>query len=118
MKIYKITTSDKLSEYELERFKEKTKAEWAVYDYEIGHYDGSGFMIWRKNKKYYYHDMGHCSCYGPTEEVAGISYNSFKEIEKIGRNYTKAKGVIELIKMKKLISRKCVKKLNKNNTLP
>jgi hypothetical protein len=39
------------------------------YWYSSAPYEGSGQMIMRKGGMYDLHDMGHCSCYGPTERV-------------------------------------------------
>jgi len=35
--------------------------------YEYGNYDGSGTAIAKAGRKYYYANLSHCSCYGPTE---------------------------------------------------
>lgn len=35
-----------------------------VYAYENHGYEGSGFAVWKKGDKYFYHEMGHCSCNG------------------------------------------------------
>lgn len=58
-----------------------------VYDYSEGGYDGSGFAAWRKGKKYFYHELGHCSCDGPTDQIeqsakVGISLTGLREIAK------------------------------------
>jgi hypothetical protein len=42
--------------------------EWVVYDYEYGDYDGSGWAVSFSDGKYYLHNLGHCSCYGPFDE--------------------------------------------------
>ncbi len=52
--------------------------------------------------KYFYTDMGHCSCYGPTSNLNSIPYDSLEDIEKFADNYNQGKQVIELIKEKKL----------------
>lgn len=39
------------------------------YTYEIGGYEGSGQMIMRKGDLYDHHDMGHCSCFGPIDNM-------------------------------------------------
>lgn len=67
---------------------EKLQADWFVYSYKNDGYEGSGFAIWKKDDKYYYDDLGHCSCYGPTEKIEyGIPYNSIDDIRVISRNY-------------------------------
>lgn len=51
-------------------------AVWVAYYYEVGDYCGSGnCLVKYDNGKFYYGDLGHCSCYGPWEDVetkAGI----------------------------------------------
>lgn len=39
------------------------------YWYASGSYEGSGQMLMRRGNLYDTHDMGHCSCYGPTDQV-------------------------------------------------
>lgn len=46
---------------------DKTDIEWIVYHYTSDWYEGSGEAIVKKDNKYYYYDLGHCSCYGPLE---------------------------------------------------
>ena len=106
MRILKTRQSEKLEDYELKKVKE-LKADWFVYYYKTGDYDGSGFCVWRKDTKFFYTDMGHCSCYGPTDDLISIPYNSIDDIEKIAGNsdYNGAKAVIQLIKTTNL----CVK---------
>ncbi len=101
-KIYKIKESDSLSEYELE-YIEKLGAEWLVYYYEYGNYDGSGFAVWKVGKKLYYHDMGHCSCYGPTDEMENrMPVDDIESIEKLAKNYNFGSEVVKFIRDKKL----------------
>jgi hypothetical protein len=46
----------------------KDEYEWVVYEYEAGDYCGSGDMVaLAKDGQLHYQDLGHCSCYGPTE---------------------------------------------------
>lgn len=41
-----------------------------VYSYETGAYEGNGFAAWTANgKEWYYHELGHCSCNGPTDHI-------------------------------------------------
>lgn len=77
---------EKLDGYELDVIKE-LKADWFVYRYESGSYDGSGFAIWKKGTKYFYEYLSHCSCYGPTENIATgknaeFTFTQIKEIVK------------------------------------
>lgn len=101
MKIRKTKTSEEFNEYELKDIK-KLEADWFVYYYESGCYDGQGFAIWKKDEKYFYSNLGHCSCYGPTDDLNSIPYSNFGDIEKIGKNYSNAKQVIDYIKSHKL----------------
>lgn len=43
-------------------------AESVIYAYHDDGYSGYGFAFIKINKKFYFHDMGHCSCYGAFEE--------------------------------------------------
>lgn len=47
-----------------------------VYKYGYESYEGHGFAAWRKDGKYFYHEMGHCSCNGPWED-----FNASKNVE-------------------------------------
>jgi len=38
-----------------------------VYWYEYGNYDGQGIAIAKVGRTHHYANLGHCSCYGPTE---------------------------------------------------
>ena len=46
-----------------------TSAEWVVYSYESGCYDGSGVAVWKVGDKFGMQNLGHCSCYGPMEDA-------------------------------------------------
>jgi len=39
------------------------------YWYEYYSYSGGGRLLMRDNNKWYLHDMGHCSCYGPLSDA-------------------------------------------------
>lgn len=47
----------------------KVEADIFIYSYERGSYDGSGMAVWRHKGKWAYHYLGHCSCYGPLENI-------------------------------------------------
>lgn len=57
------------SEYSIVDIK-KLGVEWACYWYECGVYEGDGCLLMFKDQKWYTHTCGHCSCYGPTDELA------------------------------------------------
>jgi hypothetical protein len=58
--------SDKLdNDYDLAVVKD---ADIVVYDYENYGYEGDGYLVAVKDSKYYYCYLGHCSCYGPTDD--------------------------------------------------
>jgi hypothetical protein len=43
------------------------------YWYESFSYEGHGEMLLQhENGKWYYHNMGHCSCYGPLDELGKL----------------------------------------------
>ena len=51
------------------RYLDKLSLDEIWYWYGVGDYEGAGQLLMRKGEKYDLHDMGHCSCYGPVEEV-------------------------------------------------
>ena len=60
------------------------KITWCVYKYEsLGCYEAIGQMLFRKDGKWGVHDMSHCSCYGPLEDIwTATLYKDFNEIYK------------------------------------
>jgi hypothetical protein len=92
--IIKIEKSEKLDNSELENFKD-LKADYVVYYYEYGSYEGSGFAVWKKDGKYGYSDLSHCSCYGPTDDLSTIYYNSLNDIEKFCNNYNFGSDIVK-----------------------
>ena len=42
--------------------------EFVIYAYHDDGYSGYGFAFVKQNDKFYFHDLGHCSCYGLFEE--------------------------------------------------
>lgn len=77
--------SDELSEYDLYnhyygRGVEKTtkvRADIFVYAYQNDGYEGSGIAVWRRNRKWFYHYLGHCSCDGPTVMIEASDKAAF-----------------------------------------
>lgn len=67
-KDYSWGTSEEFSNYDLEDLR-KTGAQVAFYWYVSGSYEGSGQLLLFKDGRWYLHDCGHCSCYGPTEDI-------------------------------------------------
>jgi hypothetical protein len=57
-----------LTTFDIERL-ESLGVEKAWYWYSQGSYEGSGQLLMLKDGLYYTHDMGHCSCYGPTDNL-------------------------------------------------
>ena len=71
-----------LSKYDMKNFTENN-IKWAVYYYVNWGYEGQGQILMRKNKKWYLHDLGHCSCYGPLDQLTlKNGYTSFNKIYK------------------------------------
>lgn len=52
---------------------ENLGVDFAVYDYTAESYEGYGRCLLCKKEKWYIHDMGHCSCCGPFEELVLLS---------------------------------------------
>jgi len=65
---YEYNEATELADYELE-YLEKLDIDEIWYWYGTGSYEGSGQILMRKGDMYDLHDMGHCSCYGPTDNV-------------------------------------------------
>lgn len=61
-----------------------------IYSYATGSYEGHGFGAWKNGKDWFYHEMGHCSCNGPTDGIntskqAAVTYEQLKAIAE--KNY-------------------------------
>ena len=60
--------SCELSDNELDEIKKKSNADVIFYYYGAGGgYAGVGWMLLLKDGMWDWHDMGHCSCYGPVD---------------------------------------------------
>lgn len=68
-----------LSEWDLEKL-QLYNFEEIWYYYAIGDYCGAGNMIGFKEGKYFVGLIGHCSCYGPCDELTFNEFNSIDEI--------------------------------------
>lgn len=76
VKIYKVKGCDSFSKYDIERVKKQlADADYFVYNYESGSWDGTGLAVWKKGNKYGYSYLGHCSCDGPVDDLNSIMYN-------------------------------------------
>jgi len=90
---------EELSGYEIEIIKD-LKADFFVYRYESGSYEGYGFAIWKIGSKWFYENMDHCSCYGPTENITsygreGYTFAQVKDLVK--KNYTEYQDIVDYI---------------------
>ena len=54
--------------------------QFAIYHYTNEGYEGMGQCLAYKDKKWYTHDLGHCSCYGPFDR-----FNLSKPYDKLKR---------------------------------
>ena len=70
-----------LSDWELDRLHDLDEI-W--YWYAEGSYEGSGMLLMKKGDLYDVHNMGHCSCYGPTDDVNF----SGKSLEQLKASYS------------------------------
>ena len=68
--------------WDLERLKDFDEV---YYWYATGSYEGSGHLIGLLKGKWYMHDCGHCSCYGPLGHFDYLKSNkySWEEIESL-----------------------------------
>jgi hypothetical protein len=95
-KIVSLGSSD-LSQREIEEFGEFDKL---VYAYSEGNYDGSGFAACRVGTQWFYLELGHCSCYGPTENINTAKNMKLTLDEVIAiaeKNYSEGKLVVEYL---------------------
>lgn len=78
------TEYEENSEIRIEDFIGELKHfDWLIYSYGTGCYEGSGNMIWKKDNKFFHHDMGHCSCYGWEENISDEKgFDSLEELLK------------------------------------
>ena len=79
-------------------------ADWVVYWYESGSYDGRGTAAWKIGDKYDMENLGHCSCYGPLDDVGDHATMSLEQlleelrpISKGDFNYEHAKAVYDKV---------------------
>ena len=71
-----------LDEYDIEKIPAETRV--VFYWYVSSDYSGYGYMLFRKHFEHgwHLHDMGHCSCYGPTSEMDEACYwDSLNKLE-------------------------------------
>lgn len=59
---------DDLGEYSLEDIN-KLDFDLFIYQYQESAYEGSGMAIWKKDDKWSYSELSHCSCNGPTDNI-------------------------------------------------
>lgn len=68
--IIKSIGKDELDEWDIDKLnKADLNAEEFVYHYENYGYEGSGFAVWFDGKEWSYQELGHCSCYGPLDNI-------------------------------------------------
>lgn len=96
-------TVTEFGDYDLEDLK-KIEADAVFYWYATGCFDGTGQILFRVDKKWYLHDCGHCSCYGPTEHI--ILTDSFDTLEEVKNRcsdelWTEVKPLVEMAKSKR-----------------
>jgi hypothetical protein len=60
--------NEALQSYELEKV-EDAGVDVIVYCYGNGGYEGAGEALLRKNGRWFYESLGHCSCYGPLDSL-------------------------------------------------
>lgn len=94
MTIYKLEESEELGSENIKDF-ERLEVDWCVYYYEAGDYEGSGFGLWKKDGKLGYSDFSHCSCYGPTENLSTLYFDSIEDIKKFCNEYNFGQEVVD-----------------------
>jgi len=68
-------SSCELDDYDLLKFRD-LGVEEIRYWYATGSYCGVGEVLMFKDGKWYHADMGHCSCYGPTEHIESTIFTA------------------------------------------
>lgn len=66
--------SQPLDECNLEKF-DKLQLDEVWYWYASAPYEGSGYVLMRRGEQYDLADLGHCSCYGPTDRISFTGYS-------------------------------------------
>ena len=54
----------------------------AWYWYTCSGYEGSGQLLMRRDGRFHLHDMGHCSCNGPTDITIGKGFASLDGVRR------------------------------------
>lgn len=56
-------------------------AEWVVYAYQQGAWEGSGWAVWKSLAgEFFIKNLSHCSCYGPCEPHREIQKKTAAEV--------------------------------------
>jgi hypothetical protein len=77
------------SDYEIEDLG-KLNLDHAWYWYAYGSYEGDGAILMLKDGKWNWDSLGHCSCYGPTDNLAfNPSYDSLDDLLSHCSDYAK-----------------------------
>lgn len=72
--------SGELDKYDTEKI-ESHGFDLVLYWYAYGSYEGSGEMLARRDGRWAYANLGHCSCYGPVDNLGPFSWwNSIAEL--------------------------------------
>lgn len=71
-----------LEDYELKSFR-AAEIEAVYYWYGSGGYEGAGQALLLKDGKWAVHDMGHCSCYGPTDHFSAPTEQWYDSLDSI-----------------------------------
>ena len=94
-----------------ENILEEVGIEWAIYDYECSGYEGTGNALMYKEGKWYTHDLGHCSCYGPFEELnLHEPYHTLDEAIELLNRSDWSKSYVESIEIIRKKAEKFLKK--------
>ena len=70
-------------EYDLRPLQAYPTVDLLAYWYCSGCYCGAGQSILRINGAWYLHDCGHCSCYGPLDEIAASLRDPFASLDEV-----------------------------------
>lgn len=87
--VKQIALIDEFNEWDL-RHTDGTDIKTIIHNYRIGNYDGDGDAFCRvKGNRWFVHPCGHCSCYGPLDDISASAKLNYSEDEiyKISENY-------------------------------
>ena len=86
-----------------------------IYSYVNEGYEGYGYAFMKSKKNWFFHDMGHCSCYEPFEEFDGrYKFETLKELKEF-MDKERVWGIPEYIQMSEIMYQICLEQFGDEN---